>query len=397
MADYDETTWVDEETKVGPTNLNNLEAGVKDAAEHNYASASRPAASAARKHHIWIDETSGDTWYCDGATWIPMGQRDQGKAVVRRTVLTDLYAGLAFVALTPAQFHAWPYVVQHDGVISGAIIRAYRDAGVTSGTLSVYVWADNAGAPGAVLWSGDYTGPTPVANLITELPSSAGTAVDVPLNGLNDLAVTAGTTVWVGVVANTVGGNVFAGLSATSVAHVKADANPAGPWVAQGAGSRLGVRLGNPASFSFFTNNSEPDGFAVVDALGNRTFRVRPDGSIKLNPSAIVSGDRWHVIGATGEPAFANSWVAAGGIDQVPRFIRDPFGFVHIEGLMSTGVVNSPAFTLPVGYRPAARHLYSVVANDAFGRMSIAADGTVRLAVGSNGFVQLSGITFQAA
>ncbi len=53
-------------------------------------------------------------------------------------------------------------------------------------------------------------------------------------------------------------------------------------------------------------------------------------------------------------------------------------------------------FTLPVGYRPGAAAIFSVVATNAFGRVDVAANGDVTLNTGVNTYVSLEGITFRA-
>jgi hypothetical protein len=57
-------------------------------------------------------------------------------------------------------------------------------------------------------------------------------------------------------------------------------------------------------------------------------------------------------------PILLNSWVNYGSSYQDAAFYKDPFGYVHIIGLIKNGTINTVAFTLPVGYRP----VYNVVA-----------------------------------
>lgn len=64
------------------------------------------------------------------------------------------------------------------------------------------------------------------------------------------------------------------------------------------------------------------------------------------------TADRWHSIGATGEPAFQNSWVndTASGF-QVTQY-RKVGDVVEVRGAVESGTATSTIFTLPVGYRP---------------------------------------------
>jgi hypothetical protein len=74
---------------------------------------------------------------------------------------------------------------------------------------------------------------------------------------------------------------------------------------------------------------------------------------IDLVASSVgVAPEPWHLVGAAGEPAFANSWANNGGGQPVASFFRDPHGIVHLKGLVKNGTVAVAAFTLPAGYRP---------------------------------------------
>jgi hypothetical protein len=83
MADYSPLTWVDDDgsgtvgTAVTAARMNNIEQGIEDAAEHQYAGvlADRPAANAASKNHIYLatDVDGGTAYLCDGDSWEPMG------------------------------------------------------------------------------------------------------------------------------------------------------------------------------------------------------------------------------------------------------------------------------------------------------------------------------------
>lgn len=103
-------------------------------------------------------------------------------------------------------------------------------------------------------------------------------------------------------------------------------------------------------------------------------------------------------IGAAGEPAFANGWQ---NFDAVPgfqnaRYWKDAMGIVYVDGLIKLGTLNLPAFTLPVGYRPAATMIFTQITNGAIGRVDILNTGTVVPATpSSNVWVNLSGIFFR--
>lgn len=97
-------------------------------------------------------------------------------------------------------------------------------------------------------------------------------------------------------------------------------------------------------------------------------------------------------------PTLINSWVNfGGGVQTDAGYYKDPFGIVHLRGLIKTGVIGAAAFVLPPGYRPFARELFAVNSNDAYGSCVVDATGNVTPSVGNNNFVSLAGITFRAA
>lgn len=64
---------------------------------------------------------------------------------------------------------------------------------------------------------------------------------------------------------------------------------------------------------------------------------------------AILAIEGWHNVGAGGEPAFQNSWVAG---SPTARFYKH-LGRVYLQGVASHGgAASSVIFTLPAGYRP---------------------------------------------
>jgi hypothetical protein len=128
------------------------------------------------------------------------------------------------------------------------------------------------------------------------------------------------------------------------------------------------------------------------------------------NPT-LVPPEAWHEVGATGEPEFQNSWTNYGGGFETAAFYRDPFGVVHLKGMVKSGSVGpgySYIFLLPPGYVPHRRLIAPVISNDALGRLDIFADeeemngdpkptarGRVEPFSGSNVWFSLSGVMFR--
>lgn len=92
-------------------------------------------------------------------------------------------------------------------------------------------------------------------------------------------------------------------------------------------------------------------------------------------------------------PTLGNSWVNYGGIYNTAGYFKDACGVVHIRGLIKSGTLTATAFTLPAGYRPAARMILSTAAgtggSDVHGRLDIDASGNVMPISGGNDYFSL--------
>jgi hypothetical protein len=117
---------------------------------------------------------------------------------------------------------------------------------------------------------------------------------------------------------------------------------------------------------------------------------------------AITSWDRTIYIDTSIQnawvaPTLLNSWVNFGGAWGDAAYMIDTMGFVHLKGLVKSGTVGAPLFVLPAGYRPLTKIGFPIMANGAFGWVSVLADGTVQIEAGSNVFASIDGITFRTA
>lgn len=102
------------------------------------------------------------------------------------------------------------------------------------------------------------------------------------------------------------------------------------------------------------------------------------------------------VVDSFTAPTFLNSWVDFGGAFNTAGYYKDPFGIVHLRGLVKSGVVNTPIFNLPAGYRPTATEVFVTDSNSAHAQVTVSAAGNVTLAFGSNVYASLDGMTFKA-
>ena len=96
-------------------------------------------------------------------------------------------------------------------------------------------------------------------------------------------------------------------------------------------------------------------------------------------------------------PTLLNSWVNKGSPVNPTGYWKDPFGVVHLRGVVKSGTVGQAIFTLPIGYRPANDELYAVVSNDVFGSCNVTSAGNVVAYTGSNVYFCMDGITFRTA
>ena len=115
--------------------------------------------------------------------------------------------------------------------------------------------------------------------------------------------------------------------------------------------------------------------------------------------SALITSAAWTPV------VFQNGWANQGTGWETAAYLKDPFGFVHLKGVITGGADDTIAFTLPAGYRPGAT---TVNACGDAGTESptstvnarIAPTGTVDIqygtTAGAGAFIGLSGITFLA-
>jgi hypothetical protein len=141
--------------------------------------------------------------------------------------------------------------------------------------------------------------------------------------------------------------------------------------------------------------------------------------------SLNLAAESWHEVGSAGEPAFNDSgfcmWRNSDPAYNSAGFLRDRHGIVHLKGLVEAADVvpdgchlgfadDRRIFTLPDGYRPAARELNVSISGGALARVNVdsstspfmegpgavAVDPPTTLA-NAKDWVSLDGITFRCA
>lgn len=127
---------------------------------------------------------------------------------------------------------------------------------------------------------------------------------------------------------------------------------------------------------------------------GPALFLMQDDSGTEFLPAQPTQRDEAFIA-----PTLLNSWVNYDTVNfNSAGYFKDADGIVHLRGMLKSGVVALSSFSLPAGYRPSKAETFATNSNDTLGRVVIdAATGDVTLAVGSNVFFTLDGITFRAA
>ena len=110
-----------------------------------------------------------------------------------------------------------------------------------------------------------------------------------------------------------------------------------------------------------------------------------------------VNNSKLNILNAesVSTPTFTNSWSNYGGDYDTAGYYKDK-DRVYLQGLIKGGTVGTSAFTLPSGYRPKKRKIFTVNSNNSFGRVDILTNGNVIIdSMCSNGYVSLENISFR--
>jgi hypothetical protein len=113
--------------------------------------------------------------------------------------------------------------------------------------------------------------------------------------------------------------------------------------------------------------------------------------------------------GITSDPVFTdlqawqsvtliNGWVEFGAPYLASGYWKDPFGIVHLRGMIKTGVPPSIAFVLPSGYRPSGSIIIATTSASATtaAKLIIDSSGNVTVSAGAATWTSLTGVSFRA-
>lgn len=155
----------------------------------------------------------------------------------------------------------------------------------------------------------------------------------------------------------------------------------------------LRVPAGESPSFSTATG-IQPQIVVPAAQSGPTTIRLLWDGSAWSLIHRHHS-DQWHVVGASGEPAFQNSWVNYGGTFYGASFRRSPDGtHLNTRGFVKNGTAFTTIYTLPAGYfSTVGDQNDDTTSASGFGALQIlAASGNFKHIAGSNAAINLMSI-----
>ncbi|MBP2323591.1 hypothetical protein JOF56_003976 [Kibdelosporangium banguiense] len=166
-----------------------------------------------------------------------------------------------------------------------------------------------------------------------------------------------------------------AGTSATLQDKRRFTGGLGGLLPVRGAGDRPAIAAGSTFIYRLDTGNIEVQ---------------RGSGWTVYRPSR---GEGWTT------PPLENSWVNYGQGYATAAYTRTDDGWVRLRGLIRSGLIDPNGsrsiFTLPVGYRPPMRHLFSVeTAPNENARVDVMTSGAVVCLKGNNGWLSLDGISF---
>lgn len=96
-----------------------------------------------------------------------------------------------------------------------------------------------------------------------------------------------------------------------------------------------------------------------------------------------IEGEEWREVGATGEPAFENSWVSFDA-DRALSF-KLIGNVLYLKGAVKSGSsATANIFTLPDGYRVSANRIVASYTSAGFAPLLFQADGSVSILSGGS-------------
>lgn len=129
---------------------------------------------------------------------------------------------------------------------------------------------------------------------------------------------------------------------------------------------------------------------AVLSGYASNVF-IGPNPPTDPNIEFWVDTDDYLPVVPWIPVTFQNNWVNFGGTYQVAQY-RKIGDSVQLRGVVKSGTVGQPMFTLPAGFtNPTNGNLQvAVPANSVYGLLEILTNGIVQLTTGSNAAVSIN-------
>lgn len=177
-----------------------------------------------------------------------------------------------------------------------------------------------------------------------------------------------------------------------------------------------GSNLNSYMTPGFYHNTSDSDTATILNTPTNNAFSLqvfRHAGYrqvFKIYATATPwtyernwynnTWGRWCLTSGSAGAALPmnNGWSFYGGSYQAPQYWLDGNDMVHIGGLIDYGTQKASVQigTLPVGFRPSAREMFSVFAYGKPGlRLDVTSAGEILAVDSPTGFISLSGVQFR--
>lgn len=143
-----------------------------------------------------------------------------------------------------------------------------------------------------------------------------------------------------------------------------------------------------------------PIRYGLIVAVNDEVWIERinfSDIDLQITSKRVLDNTNW--ISWT-SAVLGNSWVNTGGLYYNAEYKLDANGFVHLRGVIKSGMVGSTAFTLPVGCRPSKKVPIPTISYNGstyiIARVDISNTGTVVPVIGSNNEFYLDNIMIPA-
>jgi hypothetical protein len=132
------------------------------------------------------------------------------------------------------------------------------------------------------------------------------------------------------------------------------------------------------------------------DQVGANKLSIRSAGDVEV--FGVNSLGQVTALQAWQAASLQNSWANFGGSQTPAGYWKDPFGIVHVRGLIYNGTGGNTAFTLPAGYRPAYNHIFPAVyytASAGLAHVDVSTSGTITPQITPGLWLSLDSISFR--